>query len=129
MNRKCPAAGSLLSLRVSQIGLFLISFIRSTGIRQAALAFLLIHQPGALVALPRLAGGVELLSSAAGCNRQSGNSDGCSQDAGIHAACSLLMTLIIQAMPKRSVSMPKRGDQKVLVSGICTWPPSDSAAK
>ena len=129
MNRKCPATGSLLSLRVFQIGLFLISFIRSTGIGHAAFAFLLIHQPGALVALPRLAGGVELLGGAAGCNRQSGSSDGCGQDAGTHAACSSPTTLIIQAMPKRSVSMPKRGDQKVLVSGICTWPPSDSAEK
>ena len=29
-------------------------------------------------------------------------------------------TVIIQDTPKRSATMPKRGDQKVLVSGICT---------
>ena len=38
-------------------------------------------------------------------------------------------TLIIQLMPKRSVSMPKCGDQNVLANGICTWPPSESAEK
>src|SRR5262245_59153343 len=36
-------------------------------------------------------------------------------------------TLIIHPTPKRSVTMPKQGDQKVLVSGICTWPPSARA--
>ena len=30
------------------------------------------------------------------------------------------MTVIIQPRPKRSVSMPKRGDQNVLVSGMIT---------
>src|SRR5262245_53326398 len=38
------------------------------------------------------------------------------------------VTLIIQPTPKRSVTMPKHGDQKVLPSGICTCPPSASAA-
>jgi D-galactarolactone cycloisomerase len=38
-------------------------------------------------------------------------------------------TLTIQPTPKRSVSIPKHGDQKVLPSGICTCPPSASAAK
>src|SRR5690349_9294099 len=32
-------------------------------------------------------------------------------------------------MPNLSWTMPKQGDQKVFVSGICTWPPSLSAAK
>src|SRR5258706_5236057 len=41
----------------------------------------------------------------------------------VHAA-----RLIIQPTPKRSVSIPKRGDQNVLASGICTCPPSASAA-
>src|SRR5262245_26917713 len=36
-------------------------------------------------------------------------------------------TVIIHGTPKRSATMPKRGDQKVLVSGICTCPPSASA--
>jgi hypothetical protein len=38
-------------------------------------------------------------------------------------------TPTIQPMPNRSVTMPKRGDQKVLSGGICTLPPSASAAK
>src|SRR6266404_4993651 len=38
-------------------------------------------------------------------------------------------TLPIQPMPKRSVTMPKRGDQNVFVSGMRTCPPSCSAAK
>lgn len=111
--------GCLPSLPILLIRLFLISFIRSPCIGQAAFALLLIHQPGALVTLPRLAGGVELLGGAAGrYHYRYGDSD--SQNVGVHAVCSAPTTLIIQAMPKRSVSMPKRGDQKVLVSGICT---------
>src|SRR5204862_8142527 len=43
--------------------------------------------------------------------------------------CPAGITLIIQPTPKRSVTMPNRGDQKVLVSGIRTCPPSFSAAK
>src|SRR5690242_16178848 len=38
-------------------------------------------------------------------------------------------TLTIQPMPKRSATIPKRGDQKVFVSGIRTSPPSARAAK
>src|SRR5262249_34665512 len=37
-------------------------------------------------------------------------------------------TLTIQQTPNRSSTMPKRGDQNVLASGIVTWPPSESAA-
>ena len=36
--------------------------------------------------------------------------------------------MTIHPTPKRSATMPKRGEKKVLVSGICTWPPSASAA-
>jgi hypothetical protein len=32
--------------------------------------------------------------------------------------------LIIQGVPKRSVTMPKAGDQNVFSKGICTIPPS-----
>lgn len=35
-----------------------------------------------------------------------------------------LATLTIHGVPKRSVTMPKPGDQKVLVKGMPTWPPS-----
>ena len=38
----------------------------------------------------------------------------------LHAPCRQGATLIIQPTPKRSASMPKRGDQKVFVSGIRT---------
>src|SRR3546814_8087863 len=38
-------------------------------------------------------------------------------------------TITIQETPKRSATMPKRGLKKVLASGICTSPPSASAAK
>jgi hypothetical protein len=43
--------------------------------------------------------------------------------------CAAGTTLIIQPIPKRSSSMPKRGDQNVLVRGMRTWPPSESALK
>ena len=36
-------------------------------------------------------------------------------------------TVTIQPTPKRSVTMPKHGDQNVLASGIWTWPPSERA--
>ena len=32
-------------------------------------------------------------------------------------------------MPKRSATIPNRGEKKVLASGICTCPPSASALK
>src|SRR5882672_6673128 len=35
-------------------------------------------------------------------------------------------TWIIQPTPYLSWSMPKQGEKKVLVSGICTWPPAPS---
>ena len=35
--------------------------------------------------------------------------------------------ITIQPMPKRSATMPKRGEKNVLPSGICTCPPSASA--
>ena len=38
------------------------------------------------------------------------------------------MVLTIQPMPNRSVSMPKRGDQKVFVNGIRHKGPWDSAS-
>jgi hypothetical protein len=38
-------------------------------------------------------------------------------------------TTTIQGTPKRSVSMPKAGEKKVLVKRICVSPPSASAAK
>src|SRR5271169_566622 len=38
-------------------------------------------------------------------------------------------TITIQATPNLSVSMPKRGEKKVLASGIVTWPSSPSVAK
>src|SRR5579884_258677 len=38
-----------------------------------------------------------------------------------------LCTLTIQPMPNLSVSIPKHGDQNVLVSGIITDPPAESA--
>ena len=38
------------------------------------------------------------------------------------AACS---TTTIQPMPNLSATMPKHGEKKVLISGWCTWPPSD----
>lgn len=37
-------------------------------------------------------------------------------------------TITIQETPKRSATMPKRGAKKVCINGICTWPPSASAA-
>ena len=37
-------------------------------------------------------------------------------------------TTIIHDTPKRSATMPKREEKKVLVSGICTCPPSARAA-
>src|SRR5262245_52239695 len=37
-------------------------------------------------------------------------------------------TLTIHPTPKRSLTIPKRDDQKVFVSGICTCPPSARAA-
>ena len=37
-------------------------------------------------------------------------------------------TVTIQPTPKRSVTMPKHGDQNVLPRGICTCPPSASAS-
>src|SRR5437016_5464716 len=37
-------------------------------------------------------------------------------------------TRTIHATPKRSVTMPKRGEKKVLLNGAVTCPPSDSAA-
>src|SRR5262249_23606463 len=37
-------------------------------------------------------------------------------------------TTTIQLMPNLSASMPKRGEKKVLPSGMCTCPPSASAA-
>ena len=37
--------------------------------------------------------------------------------------------MIIQPTPKRSSSMPKRGDQNVFANGIRTCPPSANAAK
>src|SRR5215510_15135786 len=47
---------------------------------------------------------------------------------GLSPAESYGATLTIQPTPKRSATMPKRGDQKVLPIGICTWPPWDRAA-
>src|SRR5262249_48523182 len=38
-------------------------------------------------------------------------------------------TITIQPTPKRSATMPKRGEKNVLVSGTCTLPPSPSALK
>ena len=38
-----------------------------------------------------------------------------------------MLTMTIHVTPKRSATMPKRGENKVLVSGICTCPPSASA--
>src|SRR5260221_4597947 len=38
-------------------------------------------------------------------------------------------TRTIQPTPNLSATMPNFGEKKVLVSGIWTWPPSDSAAK
>ena len=38
------------------------------------------------------------------------------------------MTVTIQPTPNRSATIPKRADQNVLASGICTCPPSASAA-
>src|ERR1700730_7716105 len=35
--------------------------------------------------------------------------------------------MTIHDTPKRSATIPKRGEKKVLVSGICTCPPSASA--
>src|SRR5258708_32884036 len=35
-------------------------------------------------------------------------------------------TETIQATPKRSAPLPKRGEQYVLANGICTWPPAAS---
>src|SRR5438132_13269545 len=35
--------------------------------------------------------------------------------------------MTIHDTPKRSATMPKRGEKKVLVSGICTCPPAASA--
>src|SRR5205823_2376947 len=46
----------------------------------------------------------------------------------LYAAFSM-GTVTIQPMPKRSVTMPKQGDQKVLPMGICTWPPLANALK
>src|SRR5919108_548020 len=37
-------------------------------------------------------------------------------------------TTIIHGTPKRSATMPKREEKKVLVNGICTCPPSARAA-
>ena len=37
-------------------------------------------------------------------------------------------TITIHETPKRSATIPKRGEKNVLVSGICTCPPSASAA-
>ena len=37
--------------------------------------------------------------------------------------------MIIHETSKRSATMPKRGEKKVLVNGICTCPPSASTAK
>jgi hypothetical protein len=37
--------------------------------------------------------------------------------------------MTIQDTPKRSATMPNAGEKNVLPSGICTWPPSASAAK
>src|SRR5262245_35866259 len=37
-------------------------------------------------------------------------------------------TITIQPMPNLSVSIPYRGDQNVLSSGMVTWPPALSAA-
>src|SRR3990172_5323209 len=39
------------------------------------------------------------------------------------------LTKIIHDTPKRSATIPKRGEKNVFVSGICTWPPSPGAAK
>src|SRR5687767_13876744 len=36
-------------------------------------------------------------------------------------------TMTIQCTPKRSATMPKQGEKKVLVSGITTFPPSARA--
>src|SRR4051794_1449145 len=38
-------------------------------------------------------------------------------------------TMTIHPTPNRSATMPKHGEKNVLVSGCCTWPPSESAAK
>ena len=35
--------------------------------------------------------------------------------------------ITIQPMPKRSATMPNRGEKNVLASGICTCPPAASA--
>src|SRR5439155_24289349 len=48
--------------------------------------------------------------------------------AAVHACCEGA-TLIIHPIPNRSSSMPKRGDQKVFVSGIFTCPPLANALK
>ena len=37
-------------------------------------------------------------------------------------------TLTIHGVPKRSVTMPKPGDQNVAAKGIVTWPPTASAS-
>ncbi len=36
--------------------------------------------------------------------------------------------MIIHDTPKRSATIPKRGEKKVCVNGICTCPPSARAA-
>src|SRR5512143_12003 len=43
--------------------------------------------------------------------------------------CSAGATLIIQPIPNRSSSIPKRGDQNVFVSGILIFAPSANALK
>src|SRR5207245_10366193 len=45
-----------------------------------------------------------------------------------HLGAGYGATKIIQDTPKRSATMPKRGEKKVLVNGICTCPPSARAA-
>src|SRR5437773_10665321 len=41
-------------------------------------------------------------------------------------ACSRGSTWTIHDTPKRSATIPKRGEKKVLTSGCCTWPPLPS---
>src|SRR6185437_13006982 len=44
-------------------------------------------------------------------------------------SCQWFSTLIIQGMPKRSLTMPNFADQKVCCRGMVTFPPSESSLK
>ena len=104
--------------------LLLVRFIRSVGTRQAAAALLLIDKLVAFISLPCLTGIVQLLSGATGSDEKQYRCKTSDWNTAwghfVHLVHPVVTTLIIQLKPKRSVSMPKRDDQKVLVSGICT---------